>query len=198
MTLPGQGDGNAEATLVDQIAAATEAVDAADGSPFVVGHSASSALAWLVADARPDQVAGVGMIGGIPGQHGSAYADFFPIEDGTMPFPGWEPFAGPDSADLDEATKEHLAMTAIPVPDGVAQARVELADPRRYDVPVVLFCPEFSVEQAEQWIGAGDVPELAKATDLRYVDIDSGHWPMLSAPAELARLLARAADDLAR
>ena len=41
------------------------------------------------------------MIGGFPASDGSAYADFFPIVDGAMPFPGWEPFDGPDSADLD-------------------------------------------------------------------------------------------------
>ncbi|MFD5408195.1 alpha/beta hydrolase, partial [Streptomyces griseorubiginosus] len=30
---------------------------------------------------------------------------------------------------------------------------------------------------------------------LDFVDIDSGHWPMFTKPAELARLLAAAAAD---
>jgi len=28
-----------------------------------------------------------------------------------------------------------------------------------------------------------------------FIDIDSGHWPMISAPAELARLLAQVAEE---
>lgn len=70
---------------------------------------------------------------------------------------------------------------------------VRLADERRFDVPVVLLCPEFTPAQAQEWIDAGDVPELAKVKHLDFVDIDSGHWPMFSAPVELARLLAAAA-----
>jgi hypothetical protein len=50
-------------------------------------------------------------------------------------------------------------------------------------------CPEFTPEQAKEWIDAGDVPELARAERVDYVDLDSGHWPMFTQPAELARLL---------
>jgi len=72
---------------------------------------------------------------------------------------------------------------------------VHLADERRFDVPVVLVCPEFTPAQAQAWIEAGEVPELAKAKRLELVDIDSGHWPMLTKPIELARLLADAAAN---
>ena len=44
-------------------------------------------------------------------------------------------------------------------------------------------------------IGAGDVPGLARAKHVEYVDIDSGHWPMFSQPAELARLIASVAVE---
>lgn len=192
--LPGQGDGNTSATLADQVATVVSAVDAASGRPMVVGHSAACSLAWLAADARPDTVATVALIGGFPTKDGDLYADFFPTQDGAMAFPGWEPFDGADSADLDDATKQALASRAIPVPEGVTRAVVRLTDERRYDVPVVLVCPEFSPGQAREWIDGGDVPELARAGHLSFVDIDSGHWPMLTAPAELARLLAAAAE----
>src|SRR6266702_924586 len=39
VALPGQGDGNTSATLADQVAAVLAAVDAAAGTPMVVGHS---------------------------------------------------------------------------------------------------------------------------------------------------------------
>jgi pimeloyl-ACP methyl ester carboxylesterase len=194
LTLPGQGDGNTTATLEDQTAAVIAAVDASSAPPMVVGHSAACTLAWMAADARPDGVAIVALIGGFPSADGERYADFFPVVDGAMPFPGWEPFEGPDSADLDEAARSSLESAAIPVPEGVARGVVRLRDERRYDVPTLLVCPEFSPAQAQEWIDGGDVPELAKATDLSLVDIDSGHWPMVSAPAKLADLLAETAE----
>lgn len=193
VTLPGQGDGASSATLEDQVAAVVGAVDAASGPTLVVGHSAACTLAWLAADARPEAVARVALIGGVPSAEGTAYAAFFPAVDGVMAFPGWGPFEGPDSEDLDEATKARVAAGAIPVPEAVATGVVHYGDPRRLDVPVVLVCPEFSPEQAREWIGSGEVPELAAATRLTLVDLDSGHWPMFSAPQALAAVLHEAA-----
>jgi pimeloyl-ACP methyl ester carboxylesterase len=195
LTLPGQGDGSASATLDDQVAAVLAAVDSASGRPMVVGHSAACTLAWLAADARPEKVAKVALIGGFPSADGQAYADLFEPKDGVMPFPGWDPFEGPDSADLDEDARRSFAAAAIPVPEGVTKGVVQLRDERRFDVPVVIVCPEFTPAQAREWIGGGDVPELARAKHVDFVDIDSGHWPMLTRPVELARLLAAAADD---
>ncbi|MFB8031029.1 alpha/beta fold hydrolase [Streptomyces sp. NPDC056465] len=190
--LPGQGDGNALATLDDQRAAVLAAVDAAPGKPVVVGHSAASSLAWLAADARPEKVAGVVLIGGFPGADGRAYADYFAMEGGAMPFPGWGPFEGADAADLDQEARHRFASTAVPVPEGVARGVVALTDERRFDVPVVLVCPEFTPVQAAAWIDAGESPDLARAAHLEYVDIDSGHWPMITCPGELARVLSEA------
>lgn len=194
LTLPGQGDGSSSTTLDDQVAAVIDAVDSASGRVLVVGHSAACTLAWLAADARPDKVARVALIGGFPSEDGAAYARFFDLRDGVMPFPGWEPFEGPDSADLDEETRQRFVSAAIPVPGEVAQGMVRLKDERRYDVPVLLVCPEFSPQEAKGWIDGGDSPELAKVTHLDYADIDSGHWPMLTKPAELAEILAAAAE----
>jgi pimeloyl-ACP methyl ester carboxylesterase len=185
LTLPSGG----AATLEDQLAAVVAAVDAAPGPVVVVGHSAACSLAWLAADRRPERVARVVLIGGFPASDGQPYADFFEVVDGFMPFPGWGPFEGADSADLDEDTRNRMAAAAIPVPAGVSKGVIRLSDERRFDVPVVLICPEFSPAQAQAWIGAGDVPELATAKHVEFVDIDSGHWPMFTKPVELARLL---------
>src|ERR1700761_1177216 len=194
VSLPGQGAEPAQATLEDQRAAIVAAIDAAGGPALVVGHSAASTLAWMAADARPELGIGAVMIGGFPSGDGATYAAFFPMADGVMPFPGWEPFAGPDSADLDSDAREAIAAAAISVPEGVAAGTVRLADERRYTVPVTLICPEFGPDDARAWVDGGDVPELTRATSVRYVDIDSGHWPMFTRPDELARLIDAAAD----
>ncbi|GIH13284.1 alpha/beta fold hydrolase [Rugosimonospora africana] len=194
ITLPGQGDGAASATLDDQVAAVLAAVDSASGKAMVVGHSAACGLAWLAADARPEKVAKVVLIGGFPTADGQPYADFFDLRDGAMPFPGWGPFDGADSADLDEEARRTFEAAAIPVPEAVAKGMVRLTDERRFDVPVLVVCPEYSPAQAQAWMAAGDVAELPKAKHLEFVDIDSGHWPMVTKPVELARLLDAAAS----
>lgn len=191
--LPGVDDGSTTADLDDQLAAVLAAVDAAE-RPVVVGHSMASALAWLAADRRPTTVVRTVLVGGFPGDDGSTYGEIAPVVDGVMPFPGWEPFAGPDSDDLDAAARARMEEMVVPVPAAVARGTVTLQDERRFDVPVTLVCPEFSPEDVRAWMAAGDLPELTRAADLSLVDLDSGHWPMLSKPAELAGLL----DSLAR
>jgi pimeloyl-ACP methyl ester carboxylesterase len=193
VALPGVEDRSATATLDDQLAAVLDTVDAAE-RPLVVGHSAASTLAWLVADHRPTSIAGVVMVGGFPGSDGSTYADFFDVVDGAMAFPGWEPFEGPDSDDLDAGARALLESVAVPVPSGVAQATVSLTDDRRFAVPTVLVCPEYTPEQARAWLAEGQMPELERADSVTFVDIESGHWPMTTRPEELAVIL----DDIAK
>lgn len=193
LTLPGQGDGREGATYDDQVGAVIDAVDAADGAVAVVGHSAACTLAWVAADVRPDAVAAVALVGGMPASDGDRYADFFETDDDVVRFPGWEPFAGPDSDDMSVELKDRVAAGAHPVPVAVTRGTVRLTDRRRHEVPITLVCPEFTPAQAKDVIAAGDVPELAKSTRLELVDIDSGHWPMFTRPAELARLLVEAA-----
>ncbi|MFG3236409.1 alpha/beta fold hydrolase [Streptomyces antibioticus] len=193
VVLPGQGDGNSSATLDEQVAAVLAAVDATAERPLLVAHSAACSLGWMAADARPERVAELALIGGFPHEDGHPYADFFEMRDGAMPFPGWGPFEGADSADLDDELRRRFEADAVPVPEGVARGVVRLSDERRYKVPVVVVCPEFTPEQARAWIAAGDVPELAKAERVEFADLDSGHWPMFSKPAELARLIGKLA-----
>lgn len=192
MTLPGQGDGSASATLDDQLDAVVAAIDAADGPVAVVGHSAGAALAWLAADRRAQRVAVVALIGGMPQADGQAYAPWFTPEGDVVPFPGWEPFAGRDSDDLDDATKQAVAAGAHPMPRSVVEGIVRYTDPARRAVPVVMVCPEYSPDEARAWLAAGEISELADVASLTFVDLDSGHWPMFSQPDALARVLTEA------
>lgn len=194
MALPGVDDASTSATLADQLEATLAAVDAAD-RPMVVGHSAACTLAWMIADQRPDAIDQVVLVGGFPSSDGDAYADFFPVVDDVMAFPGWAPFEGADSADLGEADRERVASGTVAVPEGVAKGIVRLSNHRRLDVPVLLVCPEYSPDQAKAWIEAGDAPELSRAKQVGFVDIDSGHWPMVSRSAELARILDAATEE---
>jgi pimeloyl-ACP methyl ester carboxylesterase len=117
------------------LATVLAAVDAASCRPLVVGHSAACTLAWLAADARPEKVRAVALIGGFPANDGDRYADFFPEVDGVVPFPGWAPFEGPDSADLDEQARRRMESLVVPVSEGVTKSVVRLTDERRFSVP---------------------------------------------------------------
>lgn len=197
VTLPGQGDGSISATLEDQHQAVMAVIEACDAPPLVVGHSAAASLAWMAGDAATDgRVAGVVFIGGFPEPDGAPYAPFFACAEDGMHFPGWEKFEGPDSADLDRSTKARMERAAIPVPEGVCTGLVHLTDDRRYDLPVTRVCPEFTPEDARAWIAAGDLPELAAIRRLRFANLDSGHWPMITRPYDLAVLLDEAVTTL--
>lgn len=127
VALPGVDDGLTTATLTDQVDAVVAEIDRSK-KPMVVGHSAACTLAWMAADRRPDTVGPVVLIGGFPAADGDAYADFFETIDGVMAFPGWGPFEGADSADLDEEARNKIASGAVAVPEGVSKGIVSLTD----------------------------------------------------------------------
>ena len=199
VTLPGQGDGATSATYDDQADAVVAAVDAAEGRRSSWATPPRATLAWVAADRRPGRRRpGWSLIGGFPTTDGDAYADFFETDGDAVPFPGWEPFEGPDSDDMSPELKAEVAACTHPVPVGVTKGTVHWTDERRHGVPLTLVCPEFSPAQAQEWIDSGDVPELADATALELVDLDSGHWPMFTQPAALAGAARRGDQALTR
>lgn len=192
LTLPGMESKDSDRsgiTLNDHVAAVVDAVDSAAAPALVVGHSASGTLAYCAADARPDKVARLVYIGGFPAPDGQQFMTGLPTEGDDAPFPGWATFEGPDSADIDEATKAEMLEKFIPSPAGVLAGTVRLTNERRHAVPATAICPEYSPDDLKAWIDGGDIPELAKATNLAMVNIDSGHWPQITQPEKLAELL---------
>ena len=137
--------------------------------PFVQRpRSAACSLAWPAAGARPAQISKVALTGGFPSPDGEAYFDSpFPTRGGALPFPGWDEFEGPDSADLGDAAKQAIASAAIPVPEGVTRGVITLAGERRYDVPVALACPEFSPAQARGGSSTARYPSRPRARTSR-------------------------------
>ena len=195
VSLPGQDDGNKLATLADQLDSVKREIAAAD-RPLLVGHSAAATLAWMAADLDPDRVSGVVFIGGFPETDGATYADFFEAEEGWMRFPGWKSFEGPDSADLSASDKDAMLSRMVGVPEGVSKGMVTLSSAVRFSLPVTVLCPEFSPEVAQEVIDGGAAPELAEATKVELMDLESGHWPMVSCPKRLAEALNKVAEKL--
>jgi len=192
LTLPGLESRTADrstVTLDDHVASVVAAVDSSDGPVLLVGHSAAASLAFCAVDARPDRVARVLYVGGFPGSDGEPFMQGLEANGDGVPFPGWDRFEGPDSADIDEPTRRELLDRFLPTPAGVIDGIVRLTDERRYDVPATAVCPEYTPDDLREWIESGEIPELARTKHLDYVDIDSGHWPQFTQPGRLAELI---------
>lgn len=201
LTLPGMESKDADRSRVtlqdhvDAVVAAVDALDPADGKVLVVGHSAASALAFAVVDARPDRVARGVYVGGFPAADGEALVGWATPVDGEIPMPDWSEFDEADVRDLDDEARGRFSARAIPSPGHLATDVLHLTDDRRYDVPATAVCPEYTPEQLRAWIEGGEaaVQEFAKIRELDYVDLPTGHWPQLTSPEALAAAIAAAA-----
>lgn len=199
LTLPGlesRGSDRAGVGTADHVAAVVAAVDeaaAASRRPvLLVGHSLGSAIAWGALDARVEKVAKVVFIGGWPAAGGKPLAGGFPTDGPDLPPAPWEGL-GDDVRDLDRREFESYLR---PSPARLTTEGLALHDERRYDVPALFVCPEFTAAQLQEWVADGEesVSELPRLRKAEYVDLPTGHWPQLSKPEELAAILLDAAQ----
>ena len=201
LTLPGMESKDADRTgitLRDHVDAVVAAIDEAEGPVLLVGHSAGSGIGHAAVDARPDRVARAVYVGGFPTPEGSPLLDGLPAENGEVAMPDWvELGEEANVVDFGEAELMRLYADAIPVPERVVTDPQQLGDPRRYDVPVTAVCPEYTAAELHAWVQGGaaePVSELTRIKDVEYVDLPGGHWPQLTQPDALVRVLLDAAD----
>lgn len=194
VTLPGLLPADPEVGLRDQVDYVVGLVDATAGPVVLVGHSGGGAVAHAVVDARPERVAKVIYVDSGPLGDGGVINDEFDAVDGMVPLPNRMVFDDETVADMDDAIWAAFEARAIPIPEKVATEKQVLSDPRRYDVPVTVITSEMSGDTLRELIAAGHpyVAELGRVTTFEIVDLPTGHWPMLTRPAELAALVAAA------
>lgn len=198
LTMPGVGEAeqqSSEIGMADWVDAVVDVIDSLPGPVVLVGHSGGGNVAYGALDARPDRVQRLVLVDTIAPVDGGQIWEF-PVVDGVVPFPGWDSFDADDVADLDEGMRAAAGARALSVPARVPTDPVRLTDERRRDVPVTLLAGTAL---------AGDLPELLVARpawltelvdreNLDVVDLGTGHWPQLSAPALLATEVLRAVE----
>lgn len=199
LTLPGleswdsdrAGVGTAE-HVASVVAAVDDAAATSGGPVLLVGHSLGCAIAWGALDARVDKVAKVVFIGGWPAPDGEPLAAGFPTDGPDLPPAPWDEL-GDDVRDLDRGEFESYLR---PSPARLTTEGLVLRDERRYDVPALFVCPEFTAAQLQEWVASGEesVREVPKLRNAAYVDLPTGHWPQLSKPDQLATILVDAAE----
>lgn len=170
---------------------------------ILAGHSYAGTVVTGVADRMPERVSQVVYVDSAPLADGMAMVDLYPPdalatprqtidESGVgwrFPFPGFEALAEDTSiAGLGEEAQALIAARATPHPWATytQPPRLEHADGEATPYRRVLI----ACDEMRGLVAAG-VPQIAAmaAPPWHYLELETGHWPMFSAPGELAELL---------
>jgi pimeloyl-ACP methyl ester carboxylesterase len=171
---------------------------------ILVGHSYSGIVVTGIADRVGERLAQLVFVDSAPFEHGQAFIDFYPPEtkehlqqqvatlgDGwRLPFPSFDDLAQSASlAGLGEAERALMRVRAAAQPFQTYRQPLRLTGAGGDYGRVVIACNDFRT------LLAAGIPALQaiKPPAWRIDELETGHWPMLSAPRELATLL----DNLA-
>ena len=194
LTLPGLAPDDTDRAsigLEDHINFVTREIDRI-GSPVVlVGHSAGGAVAHAAASRRAGRVVRVVHVDTWPAAEGRCINDGMPQDNGEIPLLPWDMFDDEDLVDLDDESRALFRARAVPQPARTASEPFAYPDGPHLAVPTTVVACEFSSSQLQEWMadGAANLALLAQMTDVAWVDLPTGHWPMLTRPAELASVL---------
>lgn len=191
LTLPGPAVG--DLVVDDWVDAVVAEIDRIGGRVVLVGHSGGGNVVWGAADRRPDQVARVILVDTIV-PHPGAMISEFPVEDGVVPFPGWDFFDEDDVADIDDDTRRRTAQHVVDVPGRVPSSPISLDDERRFTVPVTILSGQLDADSLPRVLAewGAYAEEVGRIVDLEVVRLGSGHWPQFSQPERLAEKLVAA------
>ncbi|MBO9556211.1 alpha/beta hydrolase [Cellulomonas sp.] len=197
LTLPGLEAPDADRSQVtfdDHVRAVLDVVAGLDGDVVLVGHSGGGMVVQHVLDRAVDRVRRVVYVDSGPLSAGRAID---PSATGVdHPLPSWDELAAQGSSmeGMDDELRAEIARRAVPHPARVASAEADPRDPRRLSVPATIICTSIPSGAVQGMFGSGVIPaEVPDMTDVTYVDLPTGHWPMLSRPDDLAAAIAAAA-----
>jgi pimeloyl-ACP methyl ester carboxylesterase len=206
VSLPGLGDnvdlGGPDVDLDAHIDYVVNLMSTASMTDVVlVGHSYAAFVVTGVADRSPDRLARLVYVDSAPLPDGMSMMDLYPPEaaesvrravaehgDGwRLPFPSFEELAQDASlTGLGDEQRKRMRANAADQPFGTytqpLRLRGELDGPYQ---KVAIAC-----EGMQQLVASGEPSVQAiKGPGWTYLELATGHWPMLSAPGELADLL---------
>ncbi len=197
LTLTGFGDrghlGSETTTLTTHVLDITAAIEVAGLRDVVlVAHSYGGAPATIAAARIPDRIARIVYVAAVLPQAGKTLFDITPpgvekaitqtIEDGRIPVMS------------DEVLDSNFGRHGLTPEDrawlrarGIGQPINTYRDPAPADLSAVEGLPRTHI------VCMGDPGDPAVPSGHDLVTIDTGHWPMITKPVELARLIDKAA-----
>ncbi|HEX2036788.1 MAG TPA: alpha/beta hydrolase [Chloroflexota bacterium] len=173
----------------------------------LVGHSYGGEPVAGAADRIPDRLSSVVYVDGGPLPNGMSLLDTWGpegqdlvkrrvVEEGEgwrFPLPSWEEFEQTLDASLEGLGAEERRLfrgRAVAQPLATMTQSQQLGDAAHEALPKVLIACSFSVAQVEELVRAGHPMFAALGSpQWRFLELPTGHWPMFSRPADLARLL---------
>ena len=152
-------------------------------------------LAWAAAAARLERVAGVVFLASEPGIPDESDS-MFPVDGSDVPLPAWDFFDDEMVADLDDDLRAHIRTGSVPSPFHAVTDGLTFGDDGLYDLPVTMVTAEYDAAQLKEWTDAGEsgTEEIAQLSNVRWVDLHSGHWPQYSRVDDTVRLILEAAQ----
>ena len=173
----------------------------------LVGHSYAGVVVTGVADRMPERIALVAFLDAGPSSDGVAFFDLQPpparalferlvaeAGDGwRIPMPSWEELEQVMGASLEGLGPEERARMrahATPQPLRTASQPLVLRNPADDKLPKLLISCSIPLDLVRQMIADGH-PWFAAlgGPEWSFRELPTGHWPMFSAPEELATLL---------
>ncbi|GAA4007230.1 alpha/beta hydrolase [Allokutzneria multivorans] len=181
-------DGGGDAASIDletHIADVVEVIGDRE-NVVLVGHSYAGLVITGVADRVGERLAQLVYLDSAPFENGEAMLDFtgpVPNVDGRLPYPSFEALS--QDAGIDKDTYDFLSTKAVGHPYGAYAQALRISDKEPTYKRVVIACDDF------RGLVATGMPRFQQfvAPAWHRVDIDTGHWPMVTAPKELAEVL---------
>lgn len=173
---------------------------------YLAGHSYAGVVVTGVADRIPERLAKVIFVDSAPLADGMSMLSLFPPESTAgmeqavqtfgegwkLPFPGWEIMGqGASLAGLSDEAKLLAEGKAESQPWASWTQPLHLENPGATWHGAIIAC-----DDVQGMVDAG-VPEITPLTQppWQYVRLETGHWPMFSAPAELTQILQDLIED---
>jgi pimeloyl-ACP methyl ester carboxylesterase len=206
LTPPGMAErsGEPDVTIETWVADVVTALDGLSGV-VLVGHSGGGPVVAAAADRARDHLAHLVLVdtGSLP--DGFPHVDFLPPDareyvrarlaahGGRYPMPerDWLTEHGASTEGIDGPAWARLRERATPVPGGVVTLGARRAGRPDPTLPKTVVACGFDESMVRAALEAG-VPAFAEmgGPEWSFVRLPTGHWPMFSEPAALARILA--------
>lgn len=184
-------------TLDEQVAGIVAVLDevATPAEPVVLaGHSGAGPMVLMAADQRPSLVVHLLYVDTFPGPEGGCVNDELPVVDGVVPLPSWDVWEPATVRGMTPELREAFERRAVPEPAAVPSDPFHYADPARHRIPATVVSCEVPAAELAAMVAEHHAwtTELSAVEDLTIVGLETGHWPMFTAPGELGALLVQA------